>query len=86
MYGMFATYWIGIPINAISSLIMRPHAQDFDDSLFFKNLINKPVLDVNTARVGACQITNQFFVRRRILIRIAANYIEQVLRLVFESR
>jgi len=50
---------------------MGPHADNLDDSLFLVNLINKTVLQVYAAGVGARQVTDEFLKARRALERIA---------------
>jgi hypothetical protein len=40
---------------------MRPHAQHFDDVLFFQHLMNQPVLDIDAAGICALQVPKKFF-------------------------
>ena len=52
------------------SFIVRPQTEDLNGLLFFIDLINKAVLDVDAAAVCTVQITHQLFVRGRVLERI----------------
>jgi hypothetical protein len=50
---------------------MGPHANYLDDPLLLVNLINKAVLQVYAAGVGAGQVTDELLEARRALERIA---------------
>jgi hypothetical protein len=54
-------------------LVMRPHPENFYGLLRDVNLINEPVLNIDTARIGSLQITDQLFVWRWILKWIFGN-------------
>ena len=56
----------GDEVGWFNSFIMRPHADDFDRVLGFKNLINEPVLDVDPSGVGSGQIADELFIGRGI--------------------
>lgn len=60
---------------------MRPETKHFHDLIRLEHLINKPVLNVDTARIGAREITDQLFVWGRILVGTAFDDLEQFLRL-----
>lgn len=49
---------------------MGPHAENFDGSLRFEDLINQAVLDIDATGDGSGEIADQFFVWRRIAERI----------------
>ncbi len=49
---------------------MGPQADDLDDFLLFKDLVDKPMVNVDPPRVCPLQIPNQLFIGRRILERI----------------
>lgn len=36
--------------------IMGPHPDHFNDTFFFQHLIDKAMLDVDPAGIGACQV------------------------------
>jgi hypothetical protein len=44
---------------------MRPEPKNFNGSLLGENLVNETMLEINTARVGACEITQQLLQRWR---------------------
>lgn len=66
----------GKDITSLIALVMGPKGNDFDSLLLFKNLINKPVLSVDSARVKAIQITCQFFIIWRNLIWVVADDVD----------
>ena len=51
-------------------LVMGPHAKHLDDALFFDDLIDEAVLNINAAGVCAAQISDEFLKRRRFPKRI----------------
>jgi hypothetical protein len=53
-----------------TSPIMLPHPNYFDKLFFLENLVDRSMLDIDTSREGAFEITKHFFVSRRTLIRI----------------
>jgi len=63
--------WLGCLL-----FIVRPHPDDFDGTLILENLVNETVLYVNSPRIRAVQITDQFLERRRVLKRIGSQYLE----------
>ena len=44
--------------NAGSSLVMCPHAEDLHRTVVLQYLIDQPMLDVDSSRVGAGEIAN----------------------------
>ena len=46
--------------------------------LLLQDFVHNAVLDIDSAGICAGKITNQFFVRRRILIRILLKHLQQV--------
>ena len=56
---------------------MRPHPQYLDDFFSLYHLVNQPVLDIDASGIGACQVADQLFVRRRGLERISRYDIEE---------
>jgi len=63
---------------------MSPHPKDFDGVFGDIDLIHETVLNVDAARIGARQVSNQFFVRRSIPKGIPGDEIEKTLSLGFE--
>jgi len=57
--------------RAVLSLVVGPHSDDFDNLLFFEYLINQTMLDIDPTSDSSGQITDQLFIRWRILIRIS---------------
>ena len=53
-----------------SLLVVRPEPQHLHSFLFLENLVDQPVLNVDSPRVRPGQITHQFLIWRWILIRI----------------
>lgn len=49
---------------------MRPHPDDFDDAFFFVNLVDEPVLDVDAPGICAGEVSDEFFIRRRVMERV----------------
>jgi hypothetical protein len=45
---------------------MEPHANNLHDFLFFQDLIDQPMLDIDAARVCAIEIAHQLFKWRRV--------------------
>ena len=64
-------------------LIARPHPQDANRFLFGKDFVHGAVVNIDSARVGAGKIADQFFKGRRILQRVIGKDCEQFLRLWF---
>lgn len=64
---------------------MCPHPNDLDDPLVFEHLINKTMLDINSARVCSSEITNKFLVPRGNLEGVVFEDSEEFLRLRFQS-
>ena len=62
-------------------LIVRPHANNFNGAFIFENLINETVLDVDSTRICALQIANQFLDWWGILEGIQFDYFKQSLDL-----
>lgn len=61
---------------------MRPHAQDSDGPLLWKDLVDNAMLDVDTAGVGAREISNELFVGWWILERVVCQDGQQFLCLL----
>lgn len=49
---------------------MSPHTEDLDGVGFGEELVDEAVLNVDAARVGAGEVADEFFVGRRILVRV----------------
>lgn len=60
---------------------MRPHPQDFHRALRGVNLIDEPVLNINSAGIRACKITHQLLIGRWALKRVFFENGEKLLRL-----
>jgi hypothetical protein len=79
----------GVPEAGVGSVewlccllfIMRPHPDHFDSPLILEDLVDETVLNVDSARICADQITNKFFKGRRIPKRISFQNLEQLLDL-----
>jgi hypothetical protein len=56
---------------------MCPHPNDFYDSLFFENLIDEPMLNVDAARIRSGKITDELLIWRRCLKRIEFENFEE---------
>ena len=56
---------------------MSPKTHDFDRFLFFKNLINQAVPNVDPPGIKSLQIANQFFIRWWSQIRVFSNDIDE---------
>ena len=65
---------------------MSPHPKDFDGVFDGVDLIHETVLNVDAARISARQVSNQFFVRRRIPKGIPGDEFKKTLGLRFEIR
>ncbi len=64
-------------------LVVSPHAQHLDDFLRIEDLIDEPMLDIDSARVCPGEISDELLVRRRILERVGSKDAWQMLRLSF---
>ena len=47
---------------------MRPHSQNLDDLVFFKDLVDQSVLNVDASGISAFEIAQQLLVARRCLV------------------
>ena len=65
--------------------IMSPHANDFDGVVFFNNLIDKSVLNINTPGICSMQITDEFFIGWRSFKGIAFKNFEKFKDFWFQS-
>jgi hypothetical protein len=68
----------------IRLFIMAPHPDHFDHGIGFKHLVNQSMLDVDSPRISAAQVTNQLLVRWRILGRLFRQNGEQRLCFRFQ--
>src|SRR5438132_11003840 len=50
--------------DAAGLFVVGPHADKFDDAVFFQNLIDQPMVDVDATGISACQIPDQLFCMR----------------------
>lgn len=66
-------------------LVVSPHAQHLDDFLRIEDLIDEPMLDIDSARVCPGEISDELLVRRRILERVGSKDAWQMLRLFFQA-
>lgn len=64
---------------------MSPHANDLDRAFRVDDLIDEPVLDVDPTGIGALEVPDQLFKRRRALPRIPVENIEKPFGLVAKS-
>lgn len=49
---------------------MSPHPDDLHSFNVVEDLVDEPMLDVDAAGKGAVEITDEFLVRRRVLVWI----------------
>ncbi len=68
--------------RARRSFVMCPHSDDLDCVFRLEDLIDEPVLDVDAAGEGACEIADQPFEGRGTLPRICAQDLDQILGFV----
>jgi hypothetical protein len=64
------------PSDQGSSFVMRPHSKHLYRSPLNVDLIYKPVLNVDSPRIGATKVANELFERRRILKGIPPNNLQ----------
>lgn len=67
------------------SLVVRPHADNFNDVAVFNYLIDETVLDINPARVCSSQVANKLFEPWWGLKWVCFEYFEEFFCLVFQS-
>ena len=65
---------------------MGPHAKHLDDPFILNHLIDQTVLNVNSARAGAAQVADKFLEGGRIPERIFGEDVEELLRLLPQTR
>lgn len=70
----------------VQLFVVGPHPYDFDDTLRFHDLIDKPVLNIDSPGVSRGQIPNQLFIRRWVLVRIDPWDCQQLDCVLFQSR
>jgi len=51
---------------------MGPHADDLYGFFIVEDLVNQPMLNINSSGTGAGQIADEFFMRRWYLVGILA--------------
>lgn len=56
---------------------MSPKADDFDSFFLVEHLVNQTVLQIDSSGIKTLKVTNQFLIRRRSLIRIFTNDINE---------
>ena len=56
---------------------MRPHPQNLDDRIFFKDLVDQSVLNVDASRISTFEIAQQLLVARRCLVWIVSKDFKQ---------
>ena len=64
---------------------MRPHADDFYNFVFFDDLVDDTVLNIDTSRTGACQVADEFFVGGWGLVGIFFKNFQNFQGFVFQS-
>ena len=64
---------------------MRPHPDNFNRFDVVQNLVHKAVLNIDSSRACAREITDEFFVRWRPSIGILCQDTEEFFRLWFQS-
>jgi hypothetical protein len=71
--------WAGFSIEqsawnnhcGVALFIMRPHSKNLHGFYRIQHLINKAMLDIDSARISTAHVTNQFLKERWSLIGIA---------------
>ena len=66
--------------------VVRPHSQNLDDLIIFKDLVDQLVLNVDASRISTCEIAQQLLVTRRCLVWIVSKNFKQPLSLRSKSR
>jgi hypothetical protein len=56
---------------------MCPHSDDLDGLDIIENLIDKAMLYVDSPGIGTRKVSDEFFKRRRILVRVFSDDIQQ---------
>ena len=69
------------PMLGAPLFIMGPKPNDFDRSCAGKHLINEAVLNINSARIRASQVSDELFKRWWILEWILSKNLQKCLRL-----
>jgi len=80
--------WISGRLTSLKtrrSFVVRPHPNDLHSSLFFEDLIDETMLDIDSARICSCEITDELFVRRGSLKRIEFEEFQQSFGFGFKS-
>ena len=68
-----------------SLLVVRPHPEDLYRSRFWQDLIDEPVLDVDSSRAGAREIANELLVARLLLPGIRSENLDEFLGLFAQA-
>jgi hypothetical protein len=76
---------LGLEGRIRRSFVMGPHADDFHRPDVIQYLVNQTMLDIDSPRAGAGQVTHQFLERWRRLIGIFSEKVEQALGLGLET-
>lgn len=66
VYPQWLVHWRGL----LALFVVGPHPQYKFGFLFFKHFIDQTMLDVDSARAAAIEISGQLFIRGRILKRV----------------
>jgi len=64
-----------------ASLVVRPHPEDLDHSLFLQDLINEPVLNRDPARESTGEVADELLEPRRLSVGVFPENLEQFFRL-----
>lgn len=79
--------WIEMhQIEGAHLFVVGPQADDFHGLDFVEHLIDQPMLDIDSSRVGARQVAHQLFKRWRDFVGIDGDDFEQLFRLRFQAR
>src|SRR5258706_5846141 len=71
--------------QARHSFIVRPHSQHANCPLFGKDFIDQAMLDIDSARAGTREISDELLVWRWVLKRISSEKLENFLRLWLQA-
>jgi hypothetical protein len=67
------------------SLVIRPHAQHANGLLLLEHRLHQLTLDVDSPRIGAIQVANQFLIGRGNLKRMMRDQLQKLLGLGFQT-
>lgn len=66
-------------------VIVRPHADDFHRSVVVQDLIDQPVLNADSARIGPGKVAHQLLIWWRALVGVSMEDVQEAASLGFEA-